>query len=59
MPNRKHDHETVREVKLENVNLTVHIPTDFEDIHSAIEGALGARHIDDYDIVETYEIEEY
>lgn len=53
------DRETVREVKIENASLTVHIPTDFDDIHEAIEEALGARWIDDYDIRETYEIEEW
>lgn len=53
------DREIVREVKLSNARLTVHIPTKFDNIHEAIEEAIGARYIDDYDIEQTYEIEEY
>lgn len=49
----------VREVKLVDADLTVHIPPDAEDIHEAIEEALGARHIDGYHINETYVVEEY
>jgi len=53
------DRETVREVKLTNAELTVHIPTEFDNIHEAIEEALGARFINGYDIDQTYEVEEY
>lgn len=56
-------HETVREVKLEDASLTLHLPTEFDSIHEAIaavfEAENGIRHVDDYTIRETYEIEEY
>lgn len=49
----------VREVKLVDADLTVHVPPAAEDIHGAIEEALGAKHVDGYHINETYVIEEY
>ena len=53
------DRTVVREVRLTDAELTVHLPRDHGDIHEAIAEALGARSIDDYTISETYEIEEY
>lgn len=53
------DRTIIREVKLENAELTVHIPTEYDNIHEAIEEALGARYIKGYDIAQTYEIDEY
>lgn len=50
---------TVRAVKVENAELTVHIPTEFDNIHDAIEKTMGVRHVEDYDIRESYEIEKY
>lgn len=49
----------VREVKLVDADLMVHVPPAAEDIHRAIEEALGAKHVDGYHISETYVIEEY
>ena len=53
------DQHVVREVKLTDAELTLHIPVEFDDIHEAIEEVLGARHVNSYTIAETYTIEEW
>lgn len=51
--------DVVREVRIKNAEMTVHIPTEYDDIHDEIEKTIGARYVKDYEIIETYEIERW